>query len=32
MNYEDQKEEIKFNKLLLKKFRNIMESLALEDI
>ena len=32
MNYEEQKEEIKFNKLLLKKFRNIMESLALEDI
>ncbi len=32
MNYEEQKEEIKFNKLLLKKFRNIMESLVLEDI
>ena len=32
MNYEEQKEEIKFNKLFLKKFRNIMESLVLEDI
>ena len=32
INYEEQKEEIKFNKLFLKKFRNIMESLALEDI
>ena len=32
MNYEEQKEEIKFNKLFLKKFRKIMESLVLEDI
>ena len=32
MSYEEQKEEIKFNKLILKKFRNIMESLILEDI
>ena len=32
LNCDEQKQEIKFNKLFLKKFRNIMESFALEDI